>query len=225
MRILIVEDNQIARLMMVRSLQKWGYDALSVDNINSAITLIKEDKIQFVITDWIMPGGNGTLLCEQIRALNLPYYTYIILVTALNDPQSTVQGMEAGADDFIRKPVQLDELHVRIKAGLRVLNLEKRLQEINARLSETSHKLLAANKIINRDLAMAATMQRSLLPGKVSAVQGIAIDWLFNPSTHLSGDIFNFFPVDAHHLYFRCCRAWYCLSNAIVYPEPNTVSE
>lgn len=202
MRILIVEDNQMARLMMVRSLQKWGYDTLSAENISSAITLIKEDKIQFVITDWLMPGGNGTLLCEQIRALNLPFYTYIILVTALNDPQSTVQGMEAGADDFISKPVQLDELHVRIKAGLRVLNLEKKLQEINARLSETSHKLLAANKIIERDLAMAAVMQRKLLPGKVSTVEGIAIDWLFKPSTHLSGDIFNFFPIDAHHVGF-----------------------
>ncbi|MEI6068509.1 MAG: response regulator transcription factor, partial [Methylococcaceae bacterium] len=142
MRILIVEDNQLARLMMVRSLQKWGYDVLSVDNINSAITLIIDDKIQFVITDWLMPGGNGTELCEQIRALNLPFYTYIILVTALVDTESTVQGMEAGADDFIRKPVQLDELHARIKAGERILNLEKKLQEIN--------------KIIKHDLAMAA---------------------------------------------------------------------
>ncbi len=188
MRILIVEDNQLARLMMVRSLQKWGYDVLSVDNINSAITLIIDDKIQFVITDWLMPGGNGTELCEQIRALNLPFYTYIILVTALVDTESTVQGMEAGADDFIRKPVQLDELHARIKAGERILNLEKKLQEIN--------------KIIKHDLAMAAAMQRSLLPGKASTVQGIVIDWLFLPSTQLSGDIFNFFPLDEHHIGF-----------------------
>ena len=202
MRILIVEDNQMARLMMVRSLQKWGYDVLSVDNISSAITLIKEDNIKFVITDWIMPGGNGTELCEQIRALKLPHYTYIILVTALNDTSSTVQGMEAGADDFIRKPVELDELHARIKAGERILNLEKKLREINTRLFETSHKLLAANKIIERDLAMAAVMQRSLLPGKASTFQGIVIDWLFNPSTHLSGDIFNFFPLDEHHVGF-----------------------
>lgn len=188
MRVLIVEDDPTTRLMMERRLQKWGYDAFSVDNIKSAITLIEDENIQFVITDWLMPGGNGTELCEQIRDLDLSFYTYIILVTSLVDTESTVQGMEAGADDFIRKPVQLDELHARIKAGERILNLEKKLQE--------------ANKIIKNDLAMAAAMQRSLLPCKASIVQGITIDWLFLPSTQLSGDIFNFFPLDERHVGF-----------------------
>lgn len=202
MRILIVEDNLLTRTMMERSLQKWGYDVLSVDNITAAMTIILDEKIQFVITDWIMPGGNGTILCHSVRALNLPFYTYIILVTFLDDVQSAVHGMEAGADDFIRKPIQLDELRARIKAGERILDLEKKLQENNVRLTELSNKLLAANEVINRDLKMAAAMQRSLLPAAASHSQGIVIDWLFHPSTHLSGDIFNFFPLDEHHVGF-----------------------
>ncbi len=202
MRILIVEDNLLSRLMMERSLQKWGYDVVAVDNINAAIAIILHDKIQFIITDWMMPGGNGTVLCQRVRALNSPFYTYIILVTSLDDTQSAVQGMNAGADDFIRKPIQLDELHARIRAGERVLTLEKKLQENNFRLIELSNQLLVADEIIKRDLKMAATMQSSLLPKAAACSQGIAIDWLFLPSTHLSGDIFNFFPLDEHHLGF-----------------------
>ena len=188
MRILIVEDNLLTRVMMERSLKKWGYDVVSVDNINSAVAIIVDEKIQFVITDWIMPGGNGILLCQRVRALKLPFYTYIILVTSLDDAQSAVQGMDAGADDFIRKPIQLDELHARIRAAERILTLEKKLRE--------------NDDVIKRDLAMAAKMQRDLLPTASSASLGIAIDWLFHPSPHLSGDIFNFFQLDEQHAGF-----------------------
>jgi phosphoserine phosphatase RsbU/P len=196
MRILIVEDNPVTRIMMVRNLEKWGYDVVSVDNINSAIAIILSEKIQFVITDWIMPGGNGTILCQRVRALKQPFYTYMILVTSLEDAQSAVQGMDAGANDYIRKPIQLDELHARIRAGERILKLEKSLKE-------TNNELQLAREVINRDLKMAATMQRSLLPTRSSYCQGIAIEWLFlHPSTHVSGDIFNFFPLDEHHVSF-----------------------
>ena len=204
MRILIVEDEPLTRLMMEHSLKKWGYDVVSVDNINSAMAIVVTEKIQFVITDWIMPGGSGILLCQRVRALNLPFYTYIILVTSLEDTQSSaegteaggglirkpiaVEGMEAGADDFIRKPIQLDELHARIRAAERILALEKKLRE--------------NDEVIKRDLSMAAKMQKNLLPPASSTNQGVTIDWLFHPSPHLSGDIFNFFQLDEHHLGF-----------------------
>ena len=216
MRILIVEDNLLTRVMMERSLKKWGYDIVSVDNINSAVAIIVTEEIQFVITDWVMPGGNGILLCQRVRALKLPFYTYIILVTSLDDAQSAVQGMDAGADDFIRKPIQLDELHARIRAAERILALEKKLRENNLRLTEISNQLLDANDVINRDLYMAAAMQLSLLPTASSANQGIAIDWLFHPSPHLSGDIFNFFQLDEHHLGFYIIDvAGHCIASAI----------
>ena len=188
MRILIVEDNLITRVMMERSLKKWGYDVISVDNINLAIAVIPSEKIQFVITDWIMPGGNGNLLCQRVRELNLPFYTYMILVTSLDDSQSAVEGMDAGADDFIRKPIHPEELHARIRAGERILTLER--------------NLTVAYEVINRDVKMAENMQRSWLPTAASTVQDIAIDWLFHPSTHGSGDAFNHFQLDEHHVGF-----------------------
>ena len=202
MRILIVDDMATSRMVLERSLKKWGYETISVDNIDDAAQLLFSESIQFVLTDWVMPGGDGPTLCRRIRALNQPFYTYIILVTSLEDSQSLVDGMEAGADDFIHKPIQMDELLARIRAGERVLQLEKSLQDRNVKLQEVSDSLLAAQKIITWDLQLAGTMQRSLLPTASSSLQGVAIDCLFCPSVHVSGDIFNFFRLDEDHVGF-----------------------
>ena len=125
MRILIVDDMAISRMVLERYLKKWGYETVSVDNIDAATELLLSDSIHFVLTDWVMPGGDGPTLCRRIRAFNKPFYTYIILVTSLDDSQSLVDGMEAGADDFIHKPIKMNELLARIRAGERVLQLEK----------------------------------------------------------------------------------------------------
>ncbi len=202
MRILIVDDMAISRMLLERSLKKWGYEAVSVDNIDAATELILSDSIHFVLTDWVMPGGDGPTLCRRIRALNKPFYTYIILVTSLDDSQSLVDGMEAGADDFIHKPIKMNELLARIRAGERVLQLEKVLQDRNVKLQELSDNLLAAQKIITWDLQLAGTIQRSLLPTASSSLQGVAIDCLLCPSVHVSGDIFNFFRLDENHVGF-----------------------
>ena len=202
MRILIVEDNLLTSAMLKKNLNKWGYDTLSARDINEGLSIVQTKEINLIITDWLMPGGNGDELCQRVRELNLPFYIYMILVTSLEKAEFAVQGINAGADDFIRKPIQLNELHARIRAGERILNLEKNLQLNNERLVETSKKLMAANEAINRDLNMAMVMQRSLLPPVNTKHQGISIDWLYHASTHLSGDIFNFFPIDKDHVGF-----------------------
>jgi phosphoserine phosphatase RsbU/P len=196
MRILVVEDTLIARTMLERTLRKWGYQVDSVSNSHDAMQCLIKEPIQIVITDWVMPGGDGPSLCREIRAQNFPYYTYIVLVTSLEGSESAIQGLESGADDFVRKPIQLDELHARIRAGERVLALEKVLQERNEELFNLSNSLLAAQKLINRDLETAAKMQQKLLPASASKCLNVTIDWLFRPSALVSGDIFNFFRLD-----------------------------
>ena len=195
MRILVVEDTLLARTMLERSLRKWGYQVDSVSNISDAIEIIKQGGIQVVITDWVMPGGDGPTLCREIRALNQTNYIYIILVTSLEGSESATKGLEAGADDFIHKPFQLDELHARIRAGERVLALEKALNDRNAELQR-------AQELINRDLLTAAKMQESLLPVSSTKYLNVTIDWLFRPSSVVSGDIFNFFRLDETHVGF-----------------------
>jgi two-component system, cell cycle response regulator len=153
MRILIVDDSAMSRLMLEHSLKKWGYEVVSVDNIDAATELLLNASINFVITDWVMPGGDGPDLCRRIRELNQDFYIYIILVTSLQGSQSLVEGMEAGADDFIHKPIQMDELLARIRAGERVLQLEKTLQERNIKLQELSDSLLEAQIVQKKALA------------------------------------------------------------------------
>jgi sigma-B regulation protein RsbU (phosphoserine phosphatase) len=202
MRILIVDDSAMSRIMLEHSLKKWGYDFVSADNINTATELILSNSINFIITDWVMPGGDGPDLCRRIRELNQDFYIYIILVTSLQGSQSLVEGMEAGADDFIHKPIQMDELLARIRAGERVLQLERSLHERNLKLQELSNSLIEANAIINMDLQLAERMQRGLLPICPSNLQGVVIDGFFCPSGHVSGDIYNFFPLDENHIGF-----------------------
>jgi sigma-B regulation protein RsbU (phosphoserine phosphatase) len=202
MHILIVDDSSMVRTMLTLSLKKWDYQATSVDNIDTATEVILRDSIQFVITDWVMPGGDGPTLCRRIRELNLPFYIYIILVTSLEGSQSLVDGMEAGADDFIHKPIQMEELLARIQAGERVLRLERSLHERNVKLEELSNNLLAAHEIINADLQVAERIQRKLLPTRASSILGVSIEGLFCPSGHVSGDIYNFFRLDEHHIGF-----------------------
>lgn len=202
MRILIVDDSAMSRMMLEHSLKKWGYEVVSADNIDAATELLLNKSINFVITDWVMPGGDGPDLCRRIRELNRDFYIYIILVTSLQGSQSLVEGMEAGADDFIHKPIQMDELLARIRAGERVLQLEKTLQERNVKLQELSDNLLEAQTVINMDLQLAERMQRGLLPICPSSLQGVTIDGLFFPSGHVSGDIYNFFRLDEHRIGF-----------------------
>jgi signal transduction histidine kinase len=99
-----------------------------------------------VIADWMMPGMDGVELVRRIRALHITPYVYIILLTAKTQKADIVQGMEAGADDFIAKPFDREELRVRIKAGERVLRLERTLQEQNQALRDAESTLIQSEK-------------------------------------------------------------------------------
>ena len=195
MQILVVDDTQLTQIMLKRTLDKLGYDVYCVSNIQAALDYLAIEPVKFVITDWVMPGGNGLELCQKIRNKGDDFYTYIILMTSHVNTQAMVDGMDAGADDFVSKPIQVDELHARIRAGERVLQLEKTLQERNK-------KLIDAQNTIQQDLNLASEMQRGVLPECPSSINDVHIDGLFFPSAYVSGDIFNFFRLDNNHIGF-----------------------
>jgi len=126
MRVLVADDDSVTSVMLEYCLEQFGYEVTVVDNGLKALELVRTGEYQLVISDWSMPKMTGLELCRQIRKRPSSSYTYIILLTSHEGTDSVVEGLDAGADDFITKPFQPEELHVRLRAGERVLALESR---------------------------------------------------------------------------------------------------
>jgi DNA-binding response OmpR family regulator len=130
MKILIAEDDKTSRLLLQKILEKWNYEVIVTSNGNSAWNeLLKKNAPKLVILDWMMPGMAGVEICKQIRMKNPNNPLYIILLTALKRKSEIVQGLESGANDYISKPFDHNELLARIRVGERVINLETALTE------------------------------------------------------------------------------------------------
>src|SRR5262249_9188052 len=110
-------------------LQKWGYEVTAARDGAEAWRLFEGGVFPMVITDWMMPEIDGAGLLRRIRAAQRPGYVYAILLTAKTQKEDLVEGMEAGADDFLTKPFDRDELRVRLRAGERIIRLEHHLRE------------------------------------------------------------------------------------------------
>lgn len=132
MRILIAEDDFTSRVMLATVLKKGGHEVVETGNGSEAWDeLQKPDAPRLAILDWNMPGMNGLELCRAVREDDSEGYVYIILLTARNSRGDIVTGLEAGADDYLIKPLDPSELTARIKNGMRILKLEKDLKKAN----------------------------------------------------------------------------------------------
>lgn len=130
MKILIAEDDLTSRLMLTAFLKAAGYEPLALETGQAAWELLQQpDAPRLVLLDWEMPGLDGLEVCRRVRQLNSSDPAYIILLTARGKKGDIVQGLEAGANDYIPKPYDPDELRARISVGRRVLNLQTELLE------------------------------------------------------------------------------------------------
>ena len=137
MRILIVEDNRISNRLLQKILEKMGHEVLSAKDGLKAWDLLQKNDIKLVITDWMMPHMDGLSLCREIREAHFSQYIYIILLTSHDRKEDTVQGLNAGADDYIIKPFYPQELQARIRAGHRIIRLEDEHKKANAQLMQS----------------------------------------------------------------------------------------
>ncbi len=126
MRILIVDDEDIALVALEHVLTLAGHQVITAHNGREAMEILRKGSCRFVISDWMMPEMDGVELCRQIRCEDLPGYVYFILLTSKESTEGVVEGLSAGADDFIHKPFNPEELRVRVRAGERILSLETR---------------------------------------------------------------------------------------------------
>ena len=130
MKILIAEDNLTSRRILETILVKWNYDVISACDGNEAWEKLQEkDHPKLIILDWMMPGINGVEICRRLRQAEAVEPIYIILLTARDEKNDIVEGLGAGADDYIPKPFDKDELRARIDVGRRVVELQAALLE------------------------------------------------------------------------------------------------
>src|SRR5580698_8018925 len=134
MTLLIADDDPVSRRLLQSYLQKWGYEVTPAQDGAEAWRLFENDLFPMVITDWMMPEIDGSGLIRRIRSSPRPGYVYAILLTAKSQKEDLVEGMDAGADDFLTKPFDRDELRVRLRAGERIIRLEHHLRETQAAL-------------------------------------------------------------------------------------------
>src|SRR5438270_540546 len=128
MQILVAEDNPVFQSMLKNMLGKWGYEVVLADNGERAWQLLQSDKAPpLAILDWMMPGLDGVEVCRRIRLAAQQRYVYVILLTAKTEQKDLVEGMDAGADDYVTKPFNTHELRVRLRAGRRILDLQEQL--------------------------------------------------------------------------------------------------
>jgi two-component system chemotaxis response regulator CheY len=146
-KVLVADDDPVTRELLHRILCEAGYEVLLVDDGRLAWETFRETGVSVVITDWEMPGLNGIELCSRIRQHDTAGYTYIIFLTSRAGRDHLIEGLSAGADDFISKPLYPEELRVRLRVAQRILALEANLRRANRDLLRMNDRLLKMSRL------------------------------------------------------------------------------
>lgn len=221
-KILIIDDDPIIQLVLKTTLQKQSYDVTVASNGEEGIAQAQRIRPALIICDWMMPHLNGLEVCRQIKADPELLTTFFILLTSREGVEDRVKGLDAGADEFLSKSFEINELKARVRAGLRLHQLNQdlqmrsaaleaelasglRLQQLNrdlqtysSALETLNQKLQTQKQILEAELTEAANYVRSLLPSPL--VGNVTIEALFVPSIQLGGDCFDYYWLDNENL-------------------------
>lgn len=189
MKILIAEDDTIPRRLLQATLMKAGHDVVSAcDGVEAWQILRSADAPRLAIVDWLMPNMDGVEVCRRVRQQQASPYTYLILLTSKDRKEDLIAGLEAGADDYLIKPFDPQELQVRLRTGQRILDLQ-------AALFASMDQLAQAHQ---REVEVGAKIQQTLLFGQLPHdLIGAQIAALTLPSLHVDGDFYDFFQYGA----------------------------
>ena len=186
-QILIIDDDSATQILLKRALSTQGYEITLASDGEEGLTKAKMVRPALIICDWIMPRLNGLEVCRQIKSISELSTTFFILLTSLDSVEDRVKGLDAGADDFLCKPIEMYELQARVRAGLR--------------LHQLTHDLEQQKRLLEAELAEAAEYVSSILPEPLYH-SALNIDVRFIPSSKLGGDSFDYFWLDSDNLAF-----------------------
>lgn len=183
MRILLAEDSDASRFLLKRAVEEFGHECIAAEDGMVAWELYRTAHADVVISDWVMPGIDGDELCRRIRADDRAPYTYFVMLTSLEDKDHILRGMQAGVDDYLTKPLDRNDLGARLIAASRVTALHRRVTEQQQELEN--------------EVAMAAGIQRGLLPTAPPVLAGAELAGRCLPAANIGGDYYDLLLDDA----------------------------
>ncbi|MEM8777501.1 MAG: SpoIIE family protein phosphatase [Cyanobacteria bacterium P01_G01_bin.49] len=184
-QILLIDDDYSIRLLLERTLKRSGYDVICASKGEDGLDKAQKLHPALIICDWVMPGISGLEVCRRIKKIPELATTFFILLTSLGSVEDRVKGLDAGADDFLCKPIEMNELIARVRAGLRLHQLSQDLKE--------------QKQLLELELTEAAEYFSSILPEPLQE-PSLQINARFLPSSQLGGDGFDYFWLDSNHL-------------------------
>ncbi|TQV66684.1 fused response regulator/phosphatase [Aliiroseovarius halocynthiae] len=201
-RILVVDDSRAQRSLMSKTLARQGYHVAEAGSGIEALQVFAAQDFDLILSDWMMPGMDGLELCQAIRARKASGYVYFILLTSNSDKDAVARGLDVGADDFLSKPFNPDELRARIAAGGRILSMERELQETNRLVTSALSELKTLYDSLDRDLVEARKMQQSLVRESFRDWGRAEVSLMLKPCGHVGGDLVGFFDAGKDHIAF-----------------------
>lgn len=183
-QILVIDDDPVIQIVLKKMLQEQGYEVLLAQSGEEGVVQAKKQLPALIICDWQMSKMNGLEVCRQVKAEASLSKTFFILLTSRSTVDDRIIGLDAGADDFLSKPIGVGELKARVRSGMRLYQLAQDLE--------------AQKQTLEAELTEAAEYVRSLLPKPL--VGEVSIDFQFLPSRQLGGDCFDYYWLDPDYL-------------------------
>lgn len=187
--VLLVDDSRAHLTLMAAILKRWGFRVTRAESGEEALALLSDRAFDLVLSDWVMPGMSGIELCKRFREQGSETYVYFILLTSKSEVEDVTRGLAAGADDFLSKPIDRNELQARIAAGERLIAMQRSVVEKNHLLERTLGQIQTLYDGIARDLIEARRLQQSLVPERFRTYPEGDVSLLLRPSGHVGGDL------------------------------------
>lgn len=194
--ILVVDDSRAQRKILQMFLTRWGYEVTEAGSGEEALHLCKAQNFDIILSDWMMPGMTGLEFCKSFRSIPRETYGYFVLLTSKSEKAEIADGLENGADDFVAKPVNADELRARLRAGERILGMQNELVEKNRLIGSTLGELQKLYDSLDRDLIEARKLQQTLVRDRFRDFGLGAASLMLRPSGHVGGDLVGSFVID-----------------------------
>lgn len=198
--VLVVDDDPSARRILDARLRAAGCRVMQAEDGREGFACAQRERPDLMVVDWMMPGMDGPALCAAVKADETLKTTHILMLTARGGTACLVEALACGADDFVAKPYEPQELMARVRAGLKSRDLHRKLEEANRQLAYANARLIEHQRVLEEDLHHAARFVRSILPLPGTVAVNLRLAWRYTPSRGLGGDLFNICPIDQGRL-------------------------